>query len=232
MSVPLLVTARLSTPLDGDAPRLDSLLLYAMSLHHPKFRDGYKIDRAFPAPPQDDVPIPIERRDIGPWKVAMSSDAIYEKCDTEYVEHVNKRLGVEHAGLLAPSARLTVSITNSWTKSYRLPQKMRRIDRVCWFAVAERRNLLKALRQGVDFLGKKRSIGNGKVRSWEATRLDTDYSWFAASGSGSGSGTVLMATLPLHDGLPADLIGYRRDFGGVVPPYWHPDRYTEIVVPC
>jgi hypothetical protein len=227
MTTPLLVTAKLSTPLDGDAPRLDALLVYAMSLHQ-KFPDGYKVDRSLPAPSQDEVPIPLLKQAIGPWKVARCSNAIYSTCETEYVEHVNKRIGVEHAGLLAPSARLVVSTTNSWTKSYRVPQRMRRIDRVCWFAVAYRRALLKALRENIDFLGRKRSIGNGKIESWEITHAADDYSWFAPS----NAGTVLMATLPHHAGLPPDLVGYRRDFGGVVPPYWHPDRYTEIVVPC
>jgi hypothetical protein len=41
-----------------------------------------------------------------------------------------------------------------------------------------------------------------------------------------------MRTLPAGPWLPPDLIDFRPDFGAAVPPYWHPDRYTEIVVPC
>lgn len=227
MTTPLLVTARLETAIAEDAPRLDSLLEMVLSLHHAKGRPGHKIDRARPAPPQAEIPIPLMRRDLGPWKVASCSDPIYGDCSTEYVEHIAKRIAVEESPLLAPDRRVVVSTTNSWTKSYRLPLRMRRIDTVHWFAFAERRSLLKVLRR-VDYLGKKRSVGNGRVSAWEAKAIETDFSWFAPS----PSGPVLMATLPLGPWLPNGLIGARRGFGGVCPPYWHPDRYAEIVVPC
>ena len=134
---------------------------------------------------------------------------------------------MEHAGLLAPESRIVVSTTNSWTKSYRLPMRIRRIESVRWFAIGHRREMLKVLRR-IDFLGKKPSVGYGRVASWTIDPIDDDYSWFAPG----PAGPVLMSTLPAEAPLPAGLIGYRRSFGAPVPPYWHPDRYTEILVPC
>jgi hypothetical protein len=227
MSTPLLITARLDSPIAADAPRLDALLMMVLSLHYAKTRPGYKIDRSLPAPPQDEIAIPLLRERLGPWSVARCSDPIYGVCSAEYVEHVTKRIAAEEAELLHPDRRVVISTTNSWTKSYRLPLRMRRIDCVYWFALAERRALLKTLRR-VDYLGKKRSVGNGRVASWEATAVEEDHSWFAPS----PAGPVLMATLPAGPWLPHGLVGFRAGFGGCCPPYWHPDRYAEIVVPC
>jgi len=223
----LLITARLATPLAGDVPRLDGLLEAVLAIYSAKGQPGYKIDRSSPCPPQCEIEIPLLRRRLGSWQVGACSDPIYPECAAEYVEYFTKKLGVEYAPLLEEENRLVVSTTNSWTKSYRLPLRIRQIDRVAWFAVADRRELIKTLKR-VEFLGKKRSYGYGRVSQWEATEISRDYSWYART-----DGTlVLMATLPVGAWIPKDLIGARRAFGGCVPPYWHPDRYTEIVVPC
>lgn len=227
MSDALLVTARLATPLAGDAPQLDALCEYLLSLHHGKGEPGYKVDRAFPAPPMAAIPIPMVRRDAGPWKVAACSDPIYPEVARDGREFVNKRLATEEAGLLAPRARTVVSTTNSWTKSYRIPLRVRRIDRVRWFAAGHRRPLLKLL-QRCTAIGKKVSVGYGRVAEWTIERVERDYSWYAAW---EGHGTVLMRALPVGPWLPKDLIGYREDFGACVPPLWHPDRYCPIVRP-
>ena len=72
------------------------------------------------------------------------------------------------------------------------------------------------------------SDGYGVVREWTVERIDADLSWFAPS----EVGPVLMRPLPVGPWLPDNLTGARRDFGACVPPYWHPERYGEIVVPC
>jgi hypothetical protein len=226
MSTPLLVTAWLDSPLAGDAPRLDGLLEFVMSLYHGKGKPGYKVDRRFPAPPQAEIPIPLLRRTLGAWQVGACSDPIYPVASSDGVEHVYKRIDPDLAPLLAVGARRKIATSNSWTKSYRLPMRIRVIDRVAWFAVADRRPLLKALRQ-VEAIGKKPSIGYGRVREWEITVAPADYSWFAPG----HEGTLLMATLPAGEWLPRDLMGFRRGFGAAACPYWHPDRYCDILIP-
>lgn len=222
----LKVTAHMSSPIAGDAPRLDALVEYQMSLHHHPGAEGYKLDRLAPAPPVGSIPIPIERRRLGPWLVAHCSNPIYSEA-TDRVEYFTKRIESDHAGKLAESSRRIMATGNSWTKSYRLPLRLRAVDRVVWFASAFRRPLLKCLRK-IRSIGKKRSIGYGAVYEWDIEETDDDLAWFARC----EQGTLLMATLPLGDWLPQDLVGFRRGYEGVCPPYWHPDRLGEVVVPC
>lgn len=228
---PLLVTAHLASPLAGEAPRLDALLEWSLAPFHDHAfpaPDGghFRLTRAGPAPPQGAFPIGLTGRQLGPWRVYKCSAPIMPACH-ETVEHVGKRIVVEHAGLLAPNERKVVSTTNSWTKSYRLPLRVRAVSLVRWACVGDRRTILKAMRD-VKAVGKKVADGYGRVAKWEAEESDVDLSWFAPH----DSGTLLMRVLPLGDWLPQDLLGARRSFGACTPPYWHPERATEIVEPC
>lgn len=227
MSGPLIVTARLSSPLAGDAPQLDALLESTLCRYTAKDIDGYKIDRAGPAPPQGEIPIPLRRQRLGPWEVGRCSNPILAVPVNEGVSHIVKKIAVEHASMLGPSSRRVVSTTNEWTKSYRLPLRERLISHVKWFAVGDRREILKVVRR-VKSIGKKVSIGCGMVAEWTVETCEDDYSWFAPT----GRGPMLMRTLPVGDWLPPDLIGARMDFGACCSPYWHPERYCEVVVPC
>jgi len=223
--VNLRVTAVLSTPMAGDAPRLDGLLEYAMSLHS---GPSGKLVRGRPAPPQGDIRIPLLRRMLGGWLVGCCSDPILPEPAAEDSDHVCKRIDPGGAELLEERERKRILTGGTWTKSYRLPLRTRTIDRVVWFAVAHPRPLLKMLQRQIRALGSKTSVGYGRVSEWRVERVDENWSWYATS----EAGTVLMSTLPIGPWLPSDLIGFRPDFGAVGPPYWHPDRYAEIVKPC
>lgn len=226
----LLVRAVLESGLGGhEPPMLDALLEYALSPYHPGAVPRHAVDRALPPPPMGAIPIPIVRRQLGPWLVGACSDPIIGVAAADRHEHIARRISVENAGLLAPENRTIVSTSNSWTKSYRLPLRVRTVEAVCWFAVGNRKGILKALR-GIHAIGKKVSIGNGRVLRWEVDRVDADHSWY--SPAPDGSGLVLMRTLPVGDWLPGNLVGFRRDFGGVAPPYWHPARSAEILRPA
>lgn len=217
------LTAHLSTPLAGDAPFLDALLEFEMAQREGK---ADKIRRDMPCPPFGDVHIPMLIQRIGGVPVPCASAPILAPCK-DASEFFAKRLAVEHSDLLHESRRNVVAVGNATYKSYRLPLRIRDVRRVVWFARATRRHVLKLLKS-VHAIGKKRSIGYGRIGSWEAVRVDDDWSWYAPS----ERGPVLMRPLPWCDELPDDLQGYRRDFGAVQPPMWHPDRYMERVVPC
>lgn len=217
------VTAHLSTPLAGDAPFLDALLEFEMAQRCGK---AQKIRRDQPCPPFGEVHIPMACRNIGGLQVPCASAPILEPC-REAVEYFAKRIATEHSDTLATDRRLQVALGNNTYKSYRLPLRLREIHRVVWFAMATRRHTLKLLKS-VHSIGKKRSIGYGRIERWEAERVDMDWSWFVPTERGQ----LLMRPLPLCDELPSDLIGFRQCFGAVQPPMWHPDRYVERVVPC
>ena len=222
------VTAVLSSPLCGEAPQLDGILELAIAPFHPAGVALHRVDRNFPAPPAGAVPIPIPRRMVAGWPVARCSSPILGVPSTTTVEHVAKRIEPENAPLLAPGKARKIVTSNTWTKSYRLPMHVRRVDRVVWFAVGKASRIRQLLAKGVPAVGKKRSVGYGAVAEWIVEPWDEDWSWFAPS----DHGRVLMRPLPIGDHLPEGLIGFRADFGACVPPYWHPERYGEIVTPC
>lgn len=230
----LKVTAHLAAPIAGEAPMLDAIVEYEMARIAGKL---HSIGRNDPCPPAGEIHLPMLRGHIGGvQQIPRCSSPIMVSENVRH-EHVAKRIGVEHADLLRENQRLVVAVGNSWTKSYRLPLITTTTPRVVWFIGgndsdrgekrSSRKTLLSVLRR-VRSIGKKRSIGYGVVTKWEVDEVEHDYSWFAR---GAG-GTVLMRPLPLCDELPGDLVGHSRDFGACIPPYWHPDRYMEIVKPC
>lgn len=225
---PLRVTARLASPLAGDPPHLDSLLEFACAPE----QDGlsrYQVDRNYPAPEQGAVAIPLARTWVGPWLVSHCSAPIFAE-RSDVVEHFAKRVAGDHVLMLDARERKTVSTTAGDTKSYRMPLRIRTVDSVVWFCRGEKDPIERAIR-GFRGIGKKVSIGYGAVAEWTVEDTEDDYSWFADK----GGLPVLMRPLPRDVGdvaLPGDLVGYVNAFGACSPPYWHYDRFTEIIKPC
>lgn len=230
----LRVVAHLSSQLAGDAPHLDSLLVsVAARLRVPKDADpGAKIDRKFAAPEAGTVPIPLLREWVAGHLVARCTSPILDEPRDDSHAHIAKRIAVEYAGWLARGERKLVTTTNSWTKSYRLPLRVRLIPQVVWLCVGSRRELLSLIKE-ITGIGKKVAHGYGRVSRWECERIGEvphdHWPWWIES----EVGPVLMRSLPAAwDGLPRGLVGARPDYGACGDPYWHPDRYGEIVAPC
>lgn len=202
---------------------LDGLLEFEMAQ---RLGIAEKIRRDLPCPPVGAIHIPMLRKSIGGWGVPCSSSPIYA-AENDRHEHIAKRLATEHAADLRPKSRNVVAMGNSIYKSYRLPLRVRLIDRVAWLCEAHRRDVLHLLKS-VHAIGKKRSVGYGRVREFTAEHIDGDLYWYAPS----DDGLVLMRPLPFGDWLPVGLLGARRDFGAACGPYWHPSRYCDIVTPA
>lgn len=228
----LRVVSHLSGQLAGDAPHLDALLTFVASrLGGKDAEPGYKIDRRNSLP-TDVVPIPMLRTPAGRFGVARCTSPILGPVESDRHEYFAKRIGVEHAGLLGDGERKVVTTTNSWTKSYRLPLRCRTVQQVAWLCIGNRREILKLLKE-VPSIGKKVAHGYGRVDHWECERLGDPAHSFWPWWIDSDAGPVLMRPLPLEwRGLPSNLLGAKQDYGACVDPYWHQDRYAEIVVPC
>lgn len=231
---PLRVVAHLDSPLAGDAPNLDALLVFVSSriVVGKGAEPGYKVDRRYACPDTSHIPIAMVRREACGLRVPLCTSPILPAPLADVHEHIAKRIGVEHAGLLAPEERRVVTTTNTWTKSYRLPLRTRLVNRVAWLCLGNRREMLKLLKR-VPSIGKKIADGYGRVKEWAIDRIDMTthpcWPWWIDS----VAGPVLMRPLPAAwDGLPRGLIGAKRDFGACTDPYWHQDRYGEIVTPC
>ena len=91
-----------------------------------------------------------------------------------------------------------------------------------WFALGDR-NGVEALLTWVHYLGKKRSVGLGKVLAWHVVDVEP---WPGFP--------VLRDGAPLR-ALPLDWPGlgeHRRDFRVLAPPYWERWREEECAVPA
>lgn len=221
----LRIEARLASSLAGDPPQLDAVLEHIAHRLNGTLRPLTRTDRL----PDEVVHIPMVRRYCGDWLVAKCSSPILLAANgaRDTHEYVGKRLAVEHAELLTEKQRKVVATGNAIYKSYRLPVKVSAADSVVWFAQASRRAVKQMLRYA-PALGQDTAHGYGRVASWSVDEIEHDWSWWVQTERGA----VLMRALPWCKDLPDDLIGYVRDFGAVAPPYWHPDRYCERVIPC
>lgn len=230
MASPIIVTARLLSPLAGaDAPHLDALLAAGVSRLTGKPDDlaGWKLQAGVDPATLPEVPIPIPRERLGRWGVARCSSPIFA-ADADGREHVCRRLDPAGVDVIDPAALRKINTSGGEFKSYRLPLRTRTVDVVRWFAVGKPSRVLAALRR-IGHLGKKGAIGYGRVAEWTVEPAAGDYSWFAPGDDGR---PVLMRPMPVGPWLPDDLAGARRDFGACAPPYWHRGSYGEIVVPC
>jgi hypothetical protein len=219
------VTAWLSSPLAGDPPMLDALLEDQMARHHGQL---LRIDRGAPPPQPGSIHLPMLRGAIGPLDLIPRCSSPVIPSDKARHEHYAKRIAVEEADMLRDDSRLVVATTNSWTKAYRLPLDVRQIDRVVWFVGGTKRKTLHSLLRRITAIGRKRSQGFGRIAKWTYDYTEGDYSWFAPH----AGQLILMRPLPYCPELPANLAGYRRDFAACLSPYWHPHRFTEVVLPC
>jgi len=225
---PLKVTATLNSPLAGEAPMLDALLERVMAIHMPSIlasSGGWKHASGRPS----SIPIPIARTRLGdyPHLIPMSSAPICSRPLAETHEHYARAFPVELAELLEPGQRIQINTGSGEHRSYRLPLRVAWVDRIVWFAVGVPKEVRRLLRR-VWAVGKKPSIGYGRVSQWMVEPIDEDYAWFAPS----PAGPVLMRTLPAGDWLPPDLVGYRPWFGTPVAPYWDKTLYADVVQPC
>lgn len=215
------ITVYLSSPLAQEAPSLDALLEYIIS-----FKSGIakKFTRSDKLEPIGNIRIPIIRKKIGGYLISKCSNPIYKynRVDKDFL---TKQLSTEHSKWLEEKQRKNVSKKSGAYKSIRKPIKISYVDKIVWFCMAGKE--IKKLLKCINSIGSYKKIGYGLISSWEFENIDKDYSWYAEENGKK----ILMRTLPLCDELPKNLIGYRKSFGALAPPYWHRDRMTEIVEP-
>lgn len=246
---PIKVTAILSTPLASEPPMLDSLCELAMC---GKMKAVIETDatgrHTFPLVPAGQpvpieclgkIPIPIQRVWIDDLPIPRCSSPIIPLPASDTHGHYHKKFEVEHASILKPSERTKIAASGGRFKSFRLPLRLRVVDRVVWFASLKTyrsrgkhrygpARLRQLLNKNILAIGKKTSFGYGRVQEWIVEPMDEDWSWFAPS----EHGPVLMRPLPASVELPKDIQGSRLDFGAITSPYWQQSLWRERVVPC
>lgn len=223
----LKVTCNLASPLCGEAPKIDSLLAYELSLRL-GMKHARKLTRNVPLSEIDDVPIPLAKRTIGDYEVYCCSDPILGEVKAEWSDHQSKRLDPTLLAILIhPSQRKKLLTSSGPYKSSFVPLRCRLVDKVCWFVRGDRKEINKLLKK-IIVIGHLRNIGYGRIASWEYEEVENNYSMFAENNGRS----VLMKTVPIDVAKKEKCYGYRHSFGGAFPPYWHPETFMEIAIPC
>ncbi len=220
------VTAVLASPLAGEAPALDAILEYELA-QRLGYKHARKLTRNVPLSEIERPPIPVVRYQAMGRPVYQCSDPILSPVLAEWTEHQNKRLDLDMSLLVEPAQRRKLLVASGPYKMRHVPLRVRLVESVSWFVRGDRAEINKLLKK-IRGLGAHRNIGYGIVHRWEYEKQETDYSLFAPLPAG---GVVLMKTLPAGPYLEG-VEGFRASYGGGWPPYWHPENYTEIAVPC
>jgi CRISPR type IV-associated protein Csf3 len=219
------VTALLLSPLANNPPNLDSLLMREVALK--SHESAEKLTRDTRLKDIKAPFIPIERRGINGKYIFCCSNPIMPFPYADYNAHLTKRFETDRvARLLAPEHRTKILNSSGPYKMRNETARIRMIKRIAWFVRGDRDNIINITKR-IPALGKYIRIGYGLVNEWEFEEMQEDYSLFA------GDGKVLMKTMPLGrhlDGVQKD--SYRISYGGAYPPYWHPENYEKIAVPC
>lgn len=216
--VPLAVVAEL----DGDIilpramPALDGLLAYAIAQEHqlpPLDAQG------------DDAPtieVPLARSACGRYHLATFGVAKQAKASLQYI---HRKFPVEVGQALSHEKTKTVDIATGRNKGYRLPVERVHLDtdQLWWFAighVGEVRNLL----SWVTRIGKKRSMGAGKVRRWKVWGVEAWGTGFPVVSPGG----LALRPLPLDH---PELVEPRAGYGVMTFPYYQQHREEWLALP-
>lgn len=191
---------------------LDSLLAAAVCLR----------DNIPPAHTESElvpIEIPVQRSPCGRFHLASASLVeveLYER------RHLQRRFPVEQAQAISTMRKIHVSAGP--TKSYRIPYEVQYLQdgRLTWFALGDEKGVRECLSL-VHYLGKKRSVGHGRVQRWV---VEETNAWEGFP--------VVLEGRPLRH-LPPDYPGLVEPnvrYGNLSYPYWLKTREQLVAAPC
>lgn len=208
MTLPLVVTATLEAPIAGhDAPlHLDGLLAWALA------RESGSVTVDTESDVTDfDLPLARER---GVW---LCSVGLYE-IERHVPAWVNRRFPLEHA--LRRSEMRRLNDRSGPTRSFRvpLPAAFLRDDRIVWFCRSDDPLRLLSLVSRVRYVGRKRSVGYGRVRCYDVAVLEDVWPGFPVL---DPDGQPLRN---LPEGWPGVAETVPLERVPISPPYWMTER--------
>lgn len=198
--------------LPNGAIALDSLLTWAAAT-----RD--ELPPPFAAEDCSELGIPIAKDEHGFF---LCSDAIYELSDYD-VRYINRRAPIDQYQMLGPATG-RVGITAGVDKGYRIPLEVGHLvhGTIEWLALGDA-DEIRDLLGLVHYLGKKRSVGLGKVSRWE---VESSPTW-------RGFPVMTRAGKPLR-ALPLDypgLVEPSRGYATLGLPRWDRSKETLCAIP-
>jgi CRISPR type IV-associated protein Csf3 len=213
---PIVVRAhmRSSVCLPADSVALDSLLAAAVCVR----------DHIPPALSEKDIvpiEIPLAREPGGRFHLASVGHLSVLEHE---LQHTNKRAVVEEYKVLGKKIG-SVNLSSGHDKPARIPRPVMHTDLVTWWAMATDVDDVRSLLGIVSHVGKKRSVGLGKVARWE---VEATEPW------GDGFPILLPDGTPTRP-IPSDYSGVREDaqrgWRCVTYPYWRKSAEESCYLP-
>lgn len=214
---PLVITARVVGGVAlADGIRLDGLLAYARSteLQLPPIQ--------FQDPPAE-IEIPIAKEPGG--RFHLCSDGIFER-EAYSLSYFHKRTPISEFAAMGGGKIRRVDISTGVNKGYRIPLETAHLkgDVLTFYAIGDADRVVELL-ASITHLGRKRSFGFGRVKTWEVREIEGD-TWEGFP--------VLLKGLPLR-ALPLDYPGLdpdsKKSFTTLTFPYWDHSSKELLATP-
>lgn len=221
------LTIKLLTPIIGNPPYLDALLMEEVAFRTGNHSRGEKLTRTTDIKDIRDIGIPIAKKTLNGTDVYRTSDPIFRVIFSE-IHHHSKRFDCDKAAqLLYPSEKKSLLIASGPYKMRYTPEIVNSISQIVYFFKGDRIEVNKIMKSK-KYISKKRNIGYGWVDSFEFEEQEHDYSIFYKM----NEDFYLMKTIPLNHGMKINFCNTRRTYGACNPPYWHPQMQMDIIKPC
>lgn len=220
------IICELCSPLCGDAPKLDALIVSELIFKQKLCQAGEKLSKGDPISKFKIPSVPLYTEYYNNIPLYHVSDPIYFT-NFEFREDFCCHIEPELYFLLAEEDRKSISSVSGKYKDTRLPLRLKNINKIIWFCRGTKDSILEILQENIFSIGTKRKQGFGVVNKWFVEDIDKDYSFFAEKENKK----VLMKTLPELFIDKKNTIGYSIQYGACSPPYWHPGRYMNVAIP-
>jgi len=213
---PLRVQAILDGPVyvPGQPPALDALLAAAVAM-----RDGLPPPSVGGVTP---IEVPIQRSPCGRFHLATVA---HYRVEARELRHTNRRFPIAEAQALGNRKLRRISLSGGPTRSYRIPYDVKYLsgDTMTWWCIGNGEEVSKLL-EYIQYIGKKRSVGCGRVRAWSVHPCEPWGPGFPVVRDGRP-----LRPLPLDwPGLDADA---ERAMAVLTYPYWERHREEMLAVP-
>lgn len=217
---PLRVSAHLQSGVAPPTPFLLDGPLFAACVRQEADRRGVEPEELPRLRPERELPLLIHWDEAvhSRW-LSACSDAVYEVAARD-VAYWSKRTDVDDYTEVGSRDR-SVSLKSNRYRNHRQPLYLEVTGRIDWYLMGDGKHI-EALLPYIGGLGKKRDYGFGKVRRWEVSAADGDYSLRREDGS-------LARPIPLaHTKFAGRIEATKVQQMACNPPYWTNHR-TE---PC
>lgn len=163
------------------------------------------------------IEVPVQRSACGRYHLASVA---HYRTIASIQGHITKRPNVEEFKLLGEPKIKSVNTGTGRNKAYRIPMSKAIVSTMRWWALADRAEVSELL-DLVTHVGKKRSVGNGRVAKWSVESCEPWEGFPILRPDGTPMRNLPIDTPELG---PETVIGW----GPITYPYWDQTAATEV----